>query len=699
MVIPAFLSQYNLINMKKIYFFFLWVLFASPVFAQTVVSGGTVGSSSSIVIGGANFHALEAIYHDDEIGNNNFITAGTAIEEIKFFIQSVTGLPYSVNNYKIYLKNVPLATTTFTTGAYSLTGYTLVFSGVVSVDASNGTVDVPLSAPFVRTAGTNLQILITREDNLVPNNTFFFSSVGMLGNNAALSCRRYNDVTPLNPGVTSLTASAFRPYIQFRHTFPINASAIDVVQTGPISCFNTLQTVDVTIYNEGSTPIAAGAVNTTLEVLASNTGIYQLSNTQVLQPGDIEVISFPNVNLDNPGFSSFKAYVTLASDANAYSDTTEYIGAYTSEVLGQNLSEFPLIEDVETTLPLINFADEVSGPLQLWDLFQGNYTNPDQTSPLIPRAPGQRFYLFDSYSGNNSTGFISRLYSRCLKVPASVSPNPTPITTVSFWMSHDNIFAGSLDSIYFCVSNDRGITWTRLAGYQRYDAAAATPEWRQKLVDISAYTGQTIQVGFEGVSKWGNAIGLDDIVINYSGPAPVTLLSFDARRNGAVNKLTWNTSQEQNSYRFIVERSADGRNFSELGFVQAAGNSTIQRNYNYTDESPLKGINYYRLKMVDQNNSFRYSEIRNIRNLGVSDMQITPNPVVDNLKMQVDAVVAGTAVLYITDLSGKNIYQERLNLVSGLNNLNIPMTRLAKGTYFVSLQLAGETLVKKISRL
>jgi hypothetical protein len=685
--------------MKKIYFLFLWMVSASAVFSQTVNSSGATGASSSIVIGGANFHAMEAIYHENEIGNNNFITAGTAIEEISFFIQSQTGLPFSVNNYKVYLKNIPVVTTTFTDGAYSLTGYTLVFSGVVSVDVNNGTVDVPLSAPFVRTAGTNLQILITREDNLVPNNTFFFSSLGILGDNAATACRRYNDVTPLTPGVTSLTASAFRPFIQFRHTFPINASTINVAQTGPISCFNSLQTVDVTIYNEGSTPIAAGAVTTTLEVTASNIGTYQLNNTQTLQPGDIEVISFTNVNLNNPGFSSFKAYVTLAADANAYSDTMVYIGAYTSEVLGQNLSEFPLIEDAETTLPLINFADEVSGTRQLWDLFQGNYTNPDQTSPLIPRAPGNRFYQFDSYSGNNSTGFVSRLYSRCLKVPASVFPNPTPITTVSFWMSHDNIFPGSPDSLYFVVSNDRGNTWTRLAGYQRYDAAALTPEWRQKLVDISAYTGQTIQVGFEGVSKWGNAIGLDDISISYSGPAPITLLSFDARRNGSVNKLSWNTSSEQNSSRFIIERSTDGRNFTELGYVLAAGSSTGQRNYSFNDDAPFKGVNYYQLKMVDQNNSFRYSEIRSIRNQGVSDMQITPNPVVDNLKMQVDALQAGSAILYITDLSGKKIYQQNLNLVSGLNNLNIPMTRLAKGTYFVSLQMTGETLVKKISRL
>jgi hypothetical protein len=189
------------------------------------------------------------------------------------------------------------------------------------------------------------------------------------------------------------------------------------------------------------------------------------------------------------------------------------------------------------------------------------------------------------------------------------------------------------------------------------------------------------------------------LAISYSGPAPITLLSFEARRNGSVNKLSWNTSSEQNSSRFIIERSTDGRNFTELGYVLAAGSSTGQRNYSFNDDAPFKGVNYYRLKMVDQNNSFRYSEIRSIRNQGVSDMQITPNPVVDNLKMQVDALQAGSAILYITDLSGKKIYQQSLNLVSGLNNLSIPTTRLAKGTYFVSLQMTGETLVKKISRL
>ena len=137
-----------------------------------------------------------------------------------------------------------------------------------------------------------------------------------------------------------------------------------------------------------------------------------------------------------------------------------------------------------------------------------------QTNPLPPHG-GTKFFLFNSFTG--ATGSSSRLYSNCISLPAG--PNQ-----VNFWMSHDNTttLATNLDSMYVSVSTDKGLTWTRLpvistgGGLQRHDGtlvANAAPIWRNDIVDLTAYAGQIIQIGFEGVSKFGNAFGLDDITV------------------------------------------------------------------------------------------------------------------------------------------------------------------------------------------
>lgn len=93
-------------------------------------------------------------------------------------------------------------------------------------------------------------------------------------------------------------------------------------------------------------------------------------------------------------------------------------------------------------------------------------------------------------------------------------------------------------------------------------------------------------------------------------PLPVTYLSFTANRQNQKVLLQWQTSQEKNSASFIIERSADGRNYSDIGKVSAAGNTGLTQTYTYTDEMPLNAKNYYRLNQVDVDGSFNYSVVR-----------------------------------------------------------------------------------------
>lgn len=671
--------------MKKFYFLVLsFFALSGNLLAQTVTIADNPGISGNIVIGPFNYHVLEAIYTEAEIGAGNFITAGTAIERINFN-QNTEGINPVISNFRIYLKNVPLATESFATGTYSLAGYTLVYNGIF--DATDpGIVGVTLTTPFVRTAGTNLQMLIERVDNTLHTGNIFDAAIGNNTSDAVLSSRRYNNNTIPTPGVTSLTPSTFRPAIQFIHTFSVDAEVFDIF-TPQISCHNSGKTIAVIIYNAGLTPIAAGDATINLSISGAGTFSGALTNPNIVAPGDIDFVLFNGINLNTAGLYNIEAVVNLPGDANTLNNSL-----LADALTATTINTYPAVEDAETTFPLFGYISVLAFD-QLWDLQVGNYTNPDLTGPLVPRAPGNRFYLFDSYSGGNSSGYSSRLYSNCFEIPT----NSTALMT--FYMSHDNSYLTDLDSIYISVTTDRGATWNRLSpGFQRPDATAATPVWRLESVDLSAYAGQTIQIGFDGVSKYGNVIGIDDITITVNS-LPVTLLNFDAQRNGAVNNLKWTTSQEANSSRFIVERSFDGRNFSEIGVVAAAGFSNAERNYRFTDMSPVKGINYYRLRMVDIDDSYKYSSIKNVRNLGAADISFAPNPVQQFIKVFIESEKTEKAQVRITDMSGKVVYSGTYNVVNGANQVSVNTENLSGGTYILQVQLSEGNLVKKFTKL
>ncbi len=181
---------------------------------------------------------------------------------------------------------------------------------------------------------------------------------------------------------------------------------------------------------------------------------------------------------------------------------------------------------------------------------------------------------------------------------------------------------------------------------------------------------------------------------------PVTLLNFTVQRIKKINKISWNTSQEINSKSFVIERSNDGRSFSTIGQVAAIGNSNSTLQYSFTDNAPSKGINYYRLKQLDFDNTAKYSAVRNVRNEGTVDITIYPNPVKDILKVDITSDKTDKANISITDISGKLVYSKNsFDITEGLNNPGINTSDLKAGTYIIKIQLSDDVVVKKFNKL
>ena len=187
-------------------------------------------------------------------------------------------------------------------------------------------------------------------------------------------------------------------------------------------------------------------------------------------------------------------------------------------------------------------------------------------------------------------------------------------------------------------------------------------------------------------------------------PLPVTLTTFNAERMGADALITWETASEFNSKGFEVQVSTDGQQFRTLGSVASAtANSTKKTNYRYVDTEANKvGTRYYRLRQIDVNGKDAFFNPRTVLFTGkalATAMVAYPNPINGSeLRLVLQSVVAGKGQLRITDMTGRVIRQESIELTSGISDLSVKnLGDLKAGLYLVGVTLpTGETQNLKI---
>ena len=164
---------------------------------------------------------------------------------------------------------------------------------------------------------------------------------------------------------------------------------------------------------------------------------------------------------------------------------------------------------------------------------------------------------------------------------------------------------------------------------------------------------------------------------------PVNILSFDAKAlNNKTVQLTWNVAAEVDVREYTIERSNDNRNWSAIGSVKASQKST----YGFNDNSPVSGVNYYRLAVKDVNAAVAFSDIRTVNFSGKGNMALYPNP--------------ANNTLYVSGTDDKNvvvsIYNEVGQIVNTLSSNGetirtggIDVSQLLPGAY--SIQVKGES--------
>jgi subtilisin-like proprotein convertase family protein len=167
-------------------------------------------------------------------------------------------------------------------------------------------------------------------------------------------------------------------------------------------------------------------------------------------------------------------------------------------------------------------------------------------------------------------------------------------------------------------------------------------------------------------------------------PLPVELVSFTGYNDKDKNVLNWATASELNSNRFEIEKSIDGSNWQYIGMQKAAGTTNSPTNYTFYDNMPVMGNNYYRLKIVDNDASYEYSNIINIQNdrVNVNEFsRVYPNPTSGNLNVEIQSTANFETNVIAYDLVGKKIYDQTTSIAKGLNTLQIDFSNFASGVY------------------
>lgn len=210
-----------------------------------------------------------------------------------------------------------------------------------------------------------------------------------------------------------------------------------------------------------------------------------------------------------------------------------------------------------------------------------------------------------------------------------------------------------------------------------------------------------------GIPAYG-AIGCDatfspDLFRNPLLVLPVELNYFKGQERPKSNFLIWETASEENADLFVVERSFNGRDdFTILGFVKAAGNVENIQSYTFEDNEKWP-LSYYRLKMVDIDGSFQYSDMIVLERDDqlFNRVSVYPNPVVsENINVMFDASKKETLYISLSNLFGHQLYKEQLRVDEGINyfSIDLDIGKEIQNVYILTIENNESVYNQKILR-
>lgn len=211
--------------------------------------------------------------------------------------------------------------------------------------------------------------------------------------------------------------------------------------------------------------------------------------------------------------------------------------------------------------------------------------------------------------------------------------------------------------------------------------------------EILSTSSNEIPYGVRFYSKEAPAFSMDDNVTIQQTPKLIitygeTGLSLEAKdfttqilSNNTIT-LNWTTSNNTPLHQFLLEKSKDGKHFNHLATIQQQESN----NYQFIDNQPFNGVNYYKLKVINEDGLIVSSQVNSIDFEVPFDAKIIKNGRSSELQLEITTHQSHSVQLLINDSSGKVVYQESLILIKGQNSIVLPLTKIGAGNYFITIK-------------
>ncbi|MGB3802204.1 MAG: LamG-like jellyroll fold domain-containing protein, partial [Lewinella sp.] len=249
--------------------------------------------------------------------------------------------------------------------------------------------------------------------------------------------------------------------------------------------------------------------------------------------------------------------------------------------------------------------------------------------------------------------------------------------------SVDTVSIGETIELKSTTLEDVSYSWT---GPRGFTSSLQNPT----IPGAAAEDAGTYTVAVSNGSCTSAPVSVNAVVIG-SAVLPVELFYFEGRVVGKGVRLYWGTMSEENNRGFEVQRSVDGRRFEKIGFVLATGDRFVARDYNFTDTAELGGTVYYRLRQVDNDGGYAYSNVLSYRLSLQRPALLYPNPVQSTATLQLTWPSTAEIKLVLVDARGSTVFSlELTESETGSRDLNFQA--YPAGIYWLLVKQDGNLL-------
>ena len=322
------------------------------------------------------------------------------------------------------------------------------------------------------------------------------------------------------------------------------------------------------------------------------------------------------------------------------------------------------------------------------------------------RVDRNRVYLTGiSYGSNMIYKYVGTSPAYAQKITGIA---PLAVCTGAEWGQAGNIAANNV-AVWgiHCEFDIQCVPYNTIGWIDLINSAAGTPPIPSAVYTLTELQNPgdphdlfwtTFEPDFSRAPTFKN---LYDWMISYSRnlALPIKLSNFNAYIKDDKTTVDWLSSSEVNTKEFIIQRAGSNLKFGDVGSLPASGTSSSNKSYRWIDNQPLKGINYYRLVLVNKDNTKEFFEIKKVFNKAQGDrIVIAPNPVERELNIYLTIDRAQKLDCILTDVQGRILQRQSNTYQPGLQQVHFSMANMPAGTYMVELKGDGFSEVRKVIR-